>query len=88
MSIDELVQFLANSECWQQFSLFHKLNQHLWHNQYTQHASTEQHVIGHMQYQQGIVHGAVNTVQAGVTSLLLLGLITVVCDHTTAQDDT
>ncbi len=41
-----------------------------------------------MQYQKGIVHGAVNTVQTGVTGLLLLGLIMVVCDHTTAQDDT
>ena len=46
------------------------------------------HVIGHMQYQQGMVHGGLNAVQTGVTGLLLLGLMRVLYAHTTAQDDT
>lgn len=94
MSIDGLVQFLPKSECWQQFNLFHKLNQHLWHNQYTQHTSTEQHgcQLQHASYVTRNASRALFTalrsflkaVQTGVTGLLLLGLIMVVCDHTTA----
>ncbi len=45
-------------------------------------------VIDHMHYQQGTVYGTLNAAQPGVTGLLLLGLIMVVCDHTIAQDDT